>query len=104
MSEPTTADVLNRAAEIIEERGLCRGDLRGPDGTFCAVGAICESANELGLGRITLAIDAMADLLGGRSAGVDIACVSKWNDENALDAADVANHLRKAAERWAERA
>lgn len=96
MSKPTVADVLNRAADIIEERGLCRGQLWGKDGTVCTVAAIIEAANVLGVVRLAPTLDEMKDFVGEPT--------STWSDTKALDAADVSNHLRKAAERWAERA
>lgn len=38
---PTTAtELLDRAADIIEQRGLAQGDLEGPDGAVCTIGAL----------------------------------------------------------------
>lgn len=98
-TDPTTADILNAAADYIEAHGLHRGAIRGPNGSVCTVGAICDAAKALHAVRGAVpALDEMAALVG---IGYEDD-VARWSDLQALDAADVANHLRKAAERSAE--
>lgn len=105
-AEPTVADVLNRAADIIEEHGLCRGGPRGLDGSVCAVIAISDASFQCDARHLFYdARQEVEDLVnpGVNVPGARLNNVAVWSDTKALDGADVANHLRKAAERWAER-
>lgn len=87
------ADVLDAAAEVIEKRGWCNtGTGVGPDGELCMFWSVLAAGGRLHDDRATNgAVMALSDFLGGVG-------IAFWNDHNALDAADVINHLRKAAE------
>jgi hypothetical protein len=92
MTEHSVADTLDRAADYIEEHGLCRdrkGGL-GADGSVCVIQAINKANPHSYLVR-SRAIDAMRELTGEDLLNV-------WSDYLAADATDVINHLRKAAE------
>lgn len=97
------AEVLTRAADVIDERGWCQGEAWAPGGQVCAHGAIWEA---LGIDRIDYdqgelttgarpvfgaACDAIRRHIGpGRS-------VTGWNDEPGRTKDDVTAALRAAA-------
>lgn len=100
-----TAEILNKAADVIEERGWYQGLSQDPDGTgVCALGAICVAVGldphalaELGEGDDAAAragveaADALEDWLG-----LDLP-VTQWNDEYVDTAEQVVTALREAA-------
>jgi hypothetical protein len=86
--------VLLRAAEILRERGLCRGPWRA-GGPLCAAGAIGEAGSDHGLARTEMEARVLqfARSLGGSAAGD----VHAWNDAPGRAAEDVADALERAA-------
>ena len=86
--------VLVRAAEIVRERGLCRGPWRA-GGPLCAAGAVGEAAKELGLTRpgMESCLLQFAGVLGGAA----VRDVHRWNDTDRRTADEVAEALERAA-------
>lgn len=95
----TAAELLDKAAEVLERDGWCRHSFHALDGSHCTVGGFATAIAELtGSSNryyedptYRAARDTLQDLVGPGPLVV-------WNDEKALDGADVVNHLRKAAE------
>jgi hypothetical protein len=93
----TTADVLNRAADLLEEFGW-RQESTGSrqDGSMCAVGAIYEASEDFGFpafsetARQACAIDGFPDEL-------EMWPLAVWNDEPGRTKAEVVARLREAA-------
>jgi len=69
------ADCLHRARAILQERGWCRGALRGEQGAVCVAGAIRAAATSRGQ-----ADDACALLLEAIQAEFAAETVPSWND------------------------
>jgi hypothetical protein len=86
--------VLLRAAEIVQERGLCQGPWK-VGGPLCAAGAVGEAAGELGLHRTEMEgkVLRFARSLGGSTARD----VHGWNDAPGRSAGEVAEALERAA-------
>jgi hypothetical protein len=95
----TVADVLDRAADVIAERGLCKRDYEGRDGSVCAVGAIRvavtgRARTGFSLGQFVTyksASDWASDVVGSP--------VARWNDAQERTADEVIAALREAARR-----
>ena len=105
-----TADVLNRAADLIEERGWVRGNW----GTHAAAPLCLEGGILAALGQRFASVDlqdlwecpsyrAVADYLAlpyTREPGENLAteeALWAWNDENTRTASEVIETLRAAA-------
>ena len=94
--EPTVANDLLRAAEVLEEWDWCQGQARDGD-AFCVMGAIAFVTGEDfmngcildGSPRFHAAADAFVRL---EPRGAD------WNDEPGRTKAEVVARLREAAE------
>lgn len=102
MSEPTTvAEVLRRAADILDENGWGQGWLIDPDGgsCACAVGAIQLASGmtpqEIRYGGLTKELAVRATRF---FSAVLKSTVSAWNDEPGRTAEEVIAKLREAAE------
>jgi hypothetical protein len=86
--------VLLRAAEIVRERGLCKGPWRA-GGPLCAAGAVGEAGSDLGLPRAEMKARVLrfARALGGSA----VSDVHGWNDAPGRTVGDVAEALERAA-------
>ena len=86
--------VLLRAAEIVRERGLCKGPWRA-GGPLCAAGAVGEAGSDLGLPRAEMEARVLrfARALGGSG----VSDVHGWNDAPGRTVGDVAEALERAA-------
>lgn len=102
-AEPvTTADVLHRAADLLEEFDWCQGNL-GRNGAYCAmgaIGAVVDRAN-LSPGEWYVALDVASFGLPASGTKHPLA---HWNDEPGRTKAEVVARLREAAERSREAA
>jgi hypothetical protein len=96
----TVADVLDRAADVIVERGHHKGSYEGWDGTVCAGGALRVAITGKPFTRFTgageavtymSARDRLCDLLGSP--------IARWNDAPDRTADEVIAALREAARR-----
>ncbi|MGH9163934.1 MAG: DUF6197 family protein [Acidimicrobiales bacterium] len=85
---------LERAAELIEERGWCRGHFRNDDGRICLDFALITAD----LVNNERARTCVSDELAAR--GVLCDNLVMWNDFYATEAAEVVGLLRDAARRW----
>lgn len=86
------ADVLDRAAEYIDDYGWCQGNLGHYGGPRCALGAM-EAFAMRDSERWDVALAALAAAAGVRPLGVSIAL---WNDYRARQE-DVTAAMRTAA-------
>ncbi len=80
------ADVLERAAAIVEER-WCQGSYGSCGGPRCMIGAVHEAAR---YERLGFAVDMIA-------TWSDLEEISDWNDAPGRKASEVAAKLREAA-------
>ncbi len=88
---------LERAADLIEERGWCRGKFHDTSGRICIDFALVSSdlVNNARARRYVL-----EEL---RSRGVRCNDLALWNDFQAAGSDDVVDLLRHAAKRWNHR-
>lgn len=98
----TEADVLRRAADLLEEFGWCQGALGMPHnhcsdrGAYCFAGGIAGAARDLGF-----ADGSTSYLLAAHVLGVDMAAITDavgWNDAPGRTMQEVVQRLREAAE------
>lgn len=91
-----TAQVLDQAADLLEQRGWIQGRMYADEG-LCAVGAIFSTARDLDVYRH--AIVAFATEIGFEYPwGVGRPCpISAWNDRDGRTKEEVVDHLRWAA-------
>jgi len=89
---------LERAADLIEERGWCRGRFRDEAGRMCIDFAMVSAD----LTTNALARRCVLDELRGR--GVRCNDLALWNDFQAVDSHEVVDLLRNAAKRWKAKA
>lgn len=104
--EVTTADVLERAADLLEEFGWAQGHLNisfVKPGPFCMGTAIQEAARDLAPDRHTELVDAIYQP-GERAAFGFDGQVATWNDCLGRTKSEVVSLLRQAAERSRETA
>lgn len=114
----TPDDLLNRAAELIGERGWHQGGLEDEHGALCALGALGRAKYELfdlngdGLGRQAKeASDAYGEAYtqlvytinptatGNWAEWGNLVSVPAWNDDETRTAEDVILALKNAAHR-----
>lgn len=96
--EVTAADVLGRAADLLEEFGWCQGAYGSKTyGAFCAMGATMSAARDLGCfadeGR-------QREMFHEALANLDAATfgnTGRWNDVPGRTAGEVVAKLRQAA-------
>lgn len=88
----STADILERAAEILDERGWCRGVLENPQG-------VPANPYDFPPGIRALATDA-ADWVED-TLGLDWRRLASWNDRQR-DKRTVQRALRRAAQKCRE--
>ena len=105
MDDPTAvAEVLERAADVIERDGWCRNEITTPDGRVCLVGAIERAAfgRDYESGPVT---DQEWDLRCGAVSAANraitgcdsMSAAARWNDNEAKDQYDVIDLLRHTA-------
>lgn len=91
-----TGKLALKAARLIEERGLCKGDYIDEKGRLCIVGAMNWSSDQMPsfIGPESSAlIDRMHSMMGiGKKQ-----TLSQWNDHPSTTDADVINMLVAAA-------
>lgn len=100
-------ELLNKAADLIEERGWNQGDYRSPVGALCAIGAIITANDEArGIHPETIefnlwstpvreAVETLAKQLDQEPLVPPY--VMNWNDTPGRTATEVVSMLRKAA-------
>lgn len=86
--------VLLRAAEIVRERGLCKGPWR-PGRSLCAAGAVGQAAEERGLTRAQM--EGRLLRFAGSLGGSDFRDVHSWNDAPGRTVSEVVEALQRAA-------
>ena len=93
--EVTAADVLERAADLLEEFGWCQGQFGSKGyGSFCAIGAIFEASVDLSNRNFS----ALAAPLGYKDGSDLGASLSRWNDREGRTKEEVVALLRSGAE------
>lgn len=105
MTKITPAEVLRRAADLIEQEGWVQGEFGGPGEGYCALGAIRAQYDGVPFPVRVAAIEALSAPLPSRFEGR----APRWNDYPGRKAPSVVRHLRKVArqldardEMWAE--
>lgn len=100
-TDPTVAEVLERAADLLEEYDWCQGEFaKDSDGcavvwesdkaqSFCALGVAYRAWSDLGQPHFPL-VTSMQGYL-------DVRDVTAWNDEPGRTKAEVIAKLREAA-------
>jgi hypothetical protein len=86
----TPAEVLEKAADVIDERGHCKGKLIDSSGRVCITGAICFAINGYAGGRPVGGITQYLHAVIGRD-------VISWNDAPERTAAEVTSTMRAVA-------
>jgi hypothetical protein len=95
--------IFRRAAEVLRERGHCKGHLVGPDGSVCAHGALSVALKDCGATGLAPTVaqrllrDELARATGSRRLGP--MAVPQWNDEPERTQADVEKLFLLAADR-----
>jgi len=91
------AELLLKAADLLEEQGWCRGNYRNSAGHHCAVGALKEAAYRIGrpMSTFDVAFSAAERALTGDDAEVYVNLIS-WNDQ-LRDKRYVTRLFRRAA-------
>lgn len=103
VSDTELAEILEGAAEIIDERGWCRNTFADEAGRLCLMGAVMVDLNRRGLGT------------GAHFHGVEHRLVLEffpehpggpigWNDKSAHDGAQVTDKMRMIAKDLRNRA
>lgn len=89
----TRADVLNRAADLLEEFGWCQGTLGSKaHGEFCILGAAYQAARDLG---VTRGYGVYCE--GAYWVGLDEETAFRWNDDPRRTKPEVVARLRELA-------
>lgn len=86
----SAADVLERAAELLERDGWCQRQLHHCDGSRCVRGAIIDAALEVGEGSLPPS-EWLRRHLGAKRS------LPEWNDDPGRTADEVIAKLREAA-------
>jgi hypothetical protein len=101
-------EILDRAADLIDEYGWVTGAFRTPDGEMCILGAMNSVVAPLGQGHLSECyprINGMpADLYTARSflykaLGMS---VNRWNDTYCTGGYEAAEFLRREAKHYRE--
>lgn len=91
-------ELLNAAADTIEERGLCKHTMHGPGGTICTVGAINHGV----IGKVN-GFDILCSALAALEKHLGVERIaSEWNDLDDTTQNDVVQTLRKVAATFPE--
>lgn len=85
----TPEETLLAAADVINQRGWCQGELKDKNGAVCAMGAICSVAQW----QSREALDAHRLLIAEIGCGTIVG----WNDAPERTAEDVILTMKKAA-------
>lgn len=98
MGDSKIADILDEAADFILVHGHCKGDLRGPDGSACAVGSLTMCASGQLLDDAIDVLDAEVASLGYPfDPDALLPPVARYNDAPTTTADDVIDLMRRAA-------
>lgn len=101
VAEPTTRDVLLRAADLLSEFGWQQGGLGSKlTGQFCLVGAVVEAARDLGAPYTPSVHDdeGIYDYANRFLRSFEKEYPEDWNDAEGRTKAEVVARLRAAAE------
>lgn len=103
---PTVGTVFRRAAEIMRERGQCKGQLNSTNGQVCLYGALDAAAEEMGVGdewdSYWFHADShLAFFAPSYEAPEDKRheCAASWNDEPDTTQTEVEKFLLFVADR-----
>ena len=98
------ADIARRAAEIIQERGICKGQYNSWDGRVCLWGALAAAVGGESFFDIPFALqgtftDALGEMFPEDRAAFSVIPGAKFNDAPDTDERDVAKVLLQVADR-----
>jgi hypothetical protein len=88
------AEVLDKAAEVLERDGWCQSNFENKAGERCAVGALRQASRELD-GIISFRIEARTAL--AEYLEISSLDVIEWNDTRGRTAAEVIDALKHTA-------
>lgn len=93
----TLDEIMDRAADIIDARGWCRGEAINGRGEVCVLGAL-SFAGDSSVSVIAF-IEESTDITSQRVGGW---WITKWNDHVCADQYEAAEFLRTEAKRYRE--
>ena len=93
------AKILNEAADVLAERGWCKGVYYSSDGKYCALGAIMSVCDKHGIGHNTEfeAKKVLCEQINPENKLITSTSISDWNDKTAKNVDEVIDMLHKAA-------
>lgn len=96
----TPADVLDAAADLIQEHGLAKGEYHNSlTGTFCSLGAINHVTNNITIAHKTGEILA-STITFSLPYKVPHIIITEWNDKPTINKAHVISKMRATARKW----
>lgn len=95
----TATDLLDDAADLLEQRGWYQDGAQGPNGELCALSAISVATNRACVDENTLvhAMRAATQARAALRANIEPPHISVWNDHPDRTAAEVIQTLRDIA-------
>lgn len=99
MLDYKTADILDRAAQIIEIRGWTQGAAMNEQGNVCSVGAmdLVQDEGSCTFSELVKAIADFGQYMFDCDGSVASAKIAKWNDEYHRTQEDVVTAMRTCA-------
>lgn len=102
----SVGDVFRRAAEVLRERGHCKGSLGDFEGRVCLYGALDVALDWMGLDTTTspelywsVADRMIRDMEPGYSTEREFEVAAAWNDEPSREQTEVEKFLLQVADR-----
>jgi hypothetical protein len=106
ISDKTPDQIMDAAADLIDERGWCTGNFESVSGELCLVGALCMAAYPpsltINVVRSCAELNNVYRFMQVPLCGISIGGLTEWNDhfcENRYQATEL---LRSEAKRFRE--
>ena len=91
----TPEEILAKAAELLSERGHCKGELQDPSGRLCMMGALLTAA--FGAVRFVHTLHVSPNFTAYQTALLRLGEVTLYNDHPTTTAEDAILTLKRAA-------